>query len=120
MHLHFLHVLHILLAHRHHWVSLCQQDNRSVVEHSGYNSGSFDQPVKISVHILSKQIRGELTTLQERETWKFVDKGADGLMAAYFVGYCCSTHHTIPSDSSILRNDFGFSYGLVADPKDVV
>lgn len=120
MHLHFLHVLHVLLAHRHHWVSLCQQYYRSMVEHSGYNSGSFDQPVGVSIHILSEQNQGGLTRLQERETWKFVDKGADGPVAAYFVGCCCSKHHTIPSDSSILRNDFGFSYGLVADLKDAV
>ena len=48
VHLHFLHVLHILLVHNHHWVGLRQHDQRRMVEHSRDNCSAFDQPVCIS------------------------------------------------------------------------
>lgn len=48
VHLHFLHVLHILLVHNHHWVGLPQHDQRRVVEHSRNNRSAFDQPICIS------------------------------------------------------------------------
>ena len=42
LHLHFLHILHFLLAYRYHGVCLCQTDERCVIEHSSNDRGSFD------------------------------------------------------------------------------
>ncbi len=53
VHLHFLHVLHLLLAHRRHGIGLCQHDYCSMVEHPGHSSGSFDQPTQVSVAYMS-------------------------------------------------------------------
>ena len=61
VHLHFLHVLHILLVQNHHWVGLRQHDQCRVVEHSRNNCGAFDQPICIS-----KQIR----TILSLETYQ--------------------------------------------------
>lgn len=50
VHLHFLHVLHLLLAHRHHRVCLRQQNDGCMIEHSCNDSGSLDQPVTVSMY----------------------------------------------------------------------
>lgn len=58
LHLHFLHILHILLAYRYHRVCLCQADKRCVIEHSSNDGGSFNQPmllayIQISIYFTS-------------------------------------------------------------------
>ena len=41
LHLHVLHILDILLAHRYHRICLCQTDERCVIEHSSNDRSSF-------------------------------------------------------------------------------
>ena len=48
VHLHFLHILQILLVHHHHWVRLRQHDQSRMVEHSRNNRSAFDQPICVS------------------------------------------------------------------------
>ena len=42
LHLHFLHILHFLLAYGDHGVCLCQTYERCVIEHSSNDRGPFD------------------------------------------------------------------------------
>ena len=95
VHLHFLHVLHILLVHNHHWIGLRQHNQRRMVEHSRNNRSAFDQPICISKG--TGTIRpSKPTKLPGIETLKVADKGISALMVALSAVCCYPRHHTSP------------------------
>lgn len=68
MHLHFLHILHFLLAHRDHRIGLRQQNDSSVIEHSSYDGRTLYQPIEREFRLGIFSALCELTRLQEIET----------------------------------------------------